>query len=70
MLVMRQEHNEQIRVETPGGPMVISVKRNAHGHIKIGVDAPRDWQITREARGTPRVPKGPGKPALPAGVKP
>lgn len=37
--------------------MVISVKRNAHGHIKIGVDAPKDWPITREARGTPRVPK-------------
>lgn len=49
MLVLRIKDGEMVQVEIPGGsPIVLKVKCTSERAIKLGIEAPREYQISRK----------------------
>lgn len=49
MLVLERKKDEKVTVETPCGVKVeVMCVRTGTGNVRIGIDAPKAWKITRE----------------------
>lgn len=56
MLMITPGSNEQVRIDTPSGPIVISVRVRPDRKGMLAIAAPHAWKISREAKETPLTP--------------
>jgi len=47
VLNLTRHRDEQIRIDTPAGPVFIRVNEIRGGKVRLGVDAPHEWDIKR-----------------------
>lgn len=52
MLVLTRKAGQSITIKTPGGDVRVFVLRKQSGEVRLGIDAPADYRISRDDRET------------------
>jgi sRNA-binding carbon storage regulator CsrA len=48
VLVLRIKDGEMVQIDIPGGsPVVLKIKCTSGSAIKLGIEAPREYQVSR-----------------------